>query len=238
MAAFGTFFAGELSRLERCCLRSFLRHGHRIALYAFESVGAVPDGVDVRDAASIVPRDKFFRSGHGPHKGTAAAFANLFRYAMILETGLIWVDTDVVCLKPDWPDLPLVAGFQDEVMVNNAVLGGSAVRPLLERAVEIATQVGTIGPWAYTGPHLLTALVHDMGHTRHVLPRDTFYPLSYRDAAPILLQPRPGVERIQWPEQALAVHLWNETLRLAGHDRHAPAPDHSLLKLILDDLGD
>ena len=238
MAAFGTFFAGELSHLERCCLRSFLRHGHQIALYCYDPVGVVPAGVEVRDAATILPRERFFRAGHGPHQGTAAAFANLFRYAMIPATGLIWVDTDVVCLKPDWPDRPLIAGFQDEVMVNNAVLGGSAAGPLFERAVAIATQVGTIGPWAYTGPHLLTALVHEMGHTRHVLPRDIFYPLSYRDAAPILLQPRPGVERITWPEQSLAVHLWNETLRLAGHDRDQPAPDHSVLKLILADLGD
>ncbi len=215
-----------------------MQHGHSIALYAFEPVGAVPHGVDVRDAATIVPRERFFRAGHGPHKGTAAAFANLFRYAMILKTGLIWVDTDVVCLKPDWPDWPLVAGFQDEVMVNNAVLCGSAAPPLLERAVEIATQVGAIGPWAYTGPHLLTALVHDMGYTRNVLPQDTFYPLSYRLAASALLSRYPNAERIEGPEQTLAVHLWNETLRLAGHERSAPAPDHSLLKLILAEFGD
>ncbi len=238
MGAFGTFFAGELSRLERCCLRSFVRHGHSITLYAFEPVGAVPNGVEVRDAATIVPRERFFQAGDGPHKGTAAAFANLFRYTMILETGLIWADTDVVCLKPDWPDWPFVAGFQDEVMVNNAVLGGSAAGPLLERAVAIAAHVGTIGPWAYTGPHLLTALVHDMGYTRDVLPQDTFYPLSYRVAASALLSPYPHAERIAWPDQTLAVHLWNETLRLAGHDRHRPPPENSLLKLILADLGD
>lgn len=238
MGEFGTFFAGELSRLERCCLRSFVRHGHAIALYAYDPVGAVPDGVELRDAARVLPRDRFFRSVHGPHKGSAAGFANLFRYAMILDTGLTWVDTDVVCLKPDWPERPLVAAFQDEVMVNNAVLGGSAAVPLLERAVAIATQVGTIGPWAYTGPHLLTALVHDMGLAREVLPQDTFYPLSYRLAAPALLSPYPEAERVEWPEATLAVHLWHETLRLAGHDRQAPPPDHSLLKLILADLGD
>ncbi|MFM7379463.1 MAG: hypothetical protein ACKO1O_15270 [Erythrobacter sp.] len=238
MGEFGTFFAGELSRLERCCLRSFVRHGHGIALYAYDPVGAVPDGVELRDAASVLPREAFFPAGNGPHEGTVAAFTDMFRYAMIIKTGLIWTDTDVVCLKPDWPDWPLAAAFQDAIIVNGAVLGGSAAGPLLERAAAIAGRVGTIGPWAYTGPHLLTALVHDMGLTRHVLPRETFYPFSYRDAASTLLTPRPGIERVQWPEPTVAVHLWNETLRLAGHDRETPPPDQSLLKLILADLGD
>lgn len=238
MAAFGTFFAGELGTIERCCLRSFVRHGHSIALYCYEAVGTVPPGVEVRDAAAILPRERFFLAADGPHGGTVTAFANLFRYAMIHKTGLIWTDADMVCLKPDWPDRPLIAGFQDEVLVNNAVLGGSAAGPMLERALEIAARVGAQGPFAYTGPHLLTPLVHDMGLTRQVLPRETFYPISYRYAAAMLLTPRPQIERVQWPEHTVAVHLWNETLRLAGHDRRAAPPDHSLLKLILADFAD
>ncbi len=236
MANFGTFFEGELTWMERGCLRSFLRHGHSMTLYSYTPLDDVPAGIIVADAASIVPHDLCFRTVGGPHHGTITAFSNLFRYAMIRKTGLIWADTDIVCLRPDWPDLPLLAGFQDAVTINCAVLGGDPALPLFAEAQAVSELVGPHGPFAYTGPYLLTALVLQMGHRQAMMRERVFYPIAYGDAVRFLLPPMPDARRIDWPAESLTVHLWNEMLRLSGWDKRAGPPQDSLLNLIFADL--
>ena len=238
LANFGTFFDGELTWMERGCLRSFLRHGHRVTLYSYKPVTGLPAGIVAADAATILPQTLCFRTIGGPHHGGVAAFSDLFRYAMIRATGLTWIDTDVVCLRRDWSKLPLIAAWQDAVTVNGAVLGGPRDAALFDRAFAVAARVGSHGPWAYTGPFLLTALVHQLGLTGQVQPERTFYPIAYGDAVRFLLAPMPDAKRIDWPQESLTVHLWNEMLRLSGWDKRGGPPEHSLLKLIFADLGE
>jgi len=40
------WIGGALSRLERVCLTSFLRAGHKVYLYTYDEVSNIPDGVD------------------------------------------------------------------------------------------------------------------------------------------------------------------------------------------------
>lgn len=238
MANFGTFFEGELTWMERGCLRSFLRHGHSMSLYSYTPIDDAPAGIACADAATIVPRTQFFQTVGGPHDGGVTAFSNLFRYAMIAKTGLTWVDTDIVCLRPDWPELPLLAGFQDAEIINCAVLGGDPALPLFKDAQAIAERVGAHGPFGYTGPYLLTALVQQMGHRAAMMPERVFYPIAYGDAVRFLLPPMPEAKRIDWPSESLTVHLWNEMLRLSGWNKREGPPEDSLLKLIFAELGE
>ena len=50
-------------------------------------------------------------------------FADGFRYRLLLEYGGLWVDTDVVCLRPFDFDHSEIYAWQDEQVINNAVLG-------------------------------------------------------------------------------------------------------------------
>ena len=93
------WFGGDLSPVEHLCLKSFIAHGHRFQLYAYEEVGNVPRGCELLDAATVVPRDQLFLYAHGDHAGTPAGFANLFRYTLLDRDGGWWVDTDVLCLR-------------------------------------------------------------------------------------------------------------------------------------------
>src|SRR5262245_44337282 len=90
----------RLSTLERLCMASFLAHGHEVHLYAYGAIEAVPPGTQLRDGREILPAANVFTYANGFGKGSPSAFANEFRYKLLLERGGVWSDTDVVCLKP------------------------------------------------------------------------------------------------------------------------------------------
>lgn len=75
-------------------------------------------------ASEILPRSALYRDETGGrHDGTVSQFTNYFRYVMIARTGLIWIDTDVICLKADWPQRDWLLAPQDRCFVNGAILG-------------------------------------------------------------------------------------------------------------------
>jgi glycosyltransferase involved in cell wall biosynthesis len=97
---------GPLTRLERLTLCSFVARGHEFHLWRYERVpDPLPRGVVVRDANEILPRERVFRKriadGElGLGEGSYAMFADLFRTKLLHELGGIWVDMDVLCLRP------------------------------------------------------------------------------------------------------------------------------------------
>lgn len=94
----GTLWIGpELGPVEQLCLSSMRANGHDVTLYAYEPGIRAPGGVKVADARSILPEDLIFRF----HKsGSPAVFADIFRIEMILRTGKVWLDTDILLLAP------------------------------------------------------------------------------------------------------------------------------------------
>jgi len=71
-----------------------------VRLFTYEAVEGIPAGVEHHDARDIMPADSVFTYAEGFGKGSPAAFANLFRYKLLLDHGGYWSDTDTVCLKP------------------------------------------------------------------------------------------------------------------------------------------
>src|SRR5262245_13716406 len=61
------WIGSRLGRVERACLRSFLRHGHAVRLYSYGPVEGVPEGVRLADAASILPREAIIRHEAGSY---------------------------------------------------------------------------------------------------------------------------------------------------------------------------
>jgi hypothetical protein len=111
-----SFWTGSpLSFFEQLCLKSFAALGHRTILYSYQSDLNLPDGVELRDAGTIMPNPEALLSKVG-----FAAFADIFRLNMIHQTGAVWVDCDVVAVKP-MPDLPYVVARAGR-WVGNAVL--------------------------------------------------------------------------------------------------------------------
>jgi glycosyltransferase involved in cell wall biosynthesis len=97
---------GSLSRLERLTLHTFVEHGHEFHLWRYEETpDPLPAGVVVRNARKILPRGAVFRkreddARQGLGAGSYATFSDLFRAKLLHDMGGIWVDLDVICLRP------------------------------------------------------------------------------------------------------------------------------------------
>jgi hypothetical protein len=78
-------------------LSSFVYYGHEVKLYVYDMDLAVPAGVIKADANTILKEKEVFT-----HFGKYAAFSDLFRYAMILKTGEMWIDTDMFCFSKNF----------------------------------------------------------------------------------------------------------------------------------------
>jgi hypothetical protein len=124
-----SFWHGPISWLERLSVNSFLRHGHRVEIYAYEPLDGLPSGAVLEDAARILARDQLtFYKG----KGTPGVFSDRFRLCLLQQGKGLYSDLDVYCVRP-FADLPEhVMGFENASSVNNAVLRIPAGSPLLE----------------------------------------------------------------------------------------------------------
>jgi len=239
----------QLSFLERACLRSALAHGHKVVLYCYAPPAGVPAGIELRDAAAILPESEIIRH----RSGSPALFANRFRYEL-LHRGLgIWIDSDVYFTAP----LPAlgdhIMGEQGDAVINTAVLKLPAHSPVLTalRALFTAQQVppwlplrarweaklrrlftGRIDlarlPWGSAGPNALTWLAATHGVADRALPPAIFYPMPWTQADWIFDPARP-LDSVLRPE-TIAVHLWNERLR--GRDFSAAPADSFAARLL------
>lgn len=99
------WIGNQLAPTELLTIRSFLNHGHRFHLWAYDNIETpLPEECILHNAAEIIPREEVFcyeysnQFGHG--KGSYAGFSDIFRYKLLYELGGWWTDMDVTCLKP------------------------------------------------------------------------------------------------------------------------------------------
>lgn len=121
----GLWIGTTLSKIELLTLSSFIDNGHDFYLWVYDKIETkIPDKVVLKDANTIIPREKIFRYkykdqfGHG--KGSLGGFSDIFRYKLLYEHGGWWVDMDVCCIKPFDFDAPFVFRIHhDLAMVGN-----------------------------------------------------------------------------------------------------------------------
>jgi hypothetical protein len=221
---------GELSKLERLAMASFVANGHTVHLYAYADLEGVPEGVEVIDARAILPEDRIFRYGPeaGPGEGSLANFANLFRYKLLWDKGGWWVDADVVCLRPFDFSAPYVFAFQDETSINCAVMrlpqGSALARSLYEEAMFRGTRT----KWGEIGPDLFSSKVTEFGLTEYALPPKAFYPIYHKLAVLLYIADNKEGALEASLRGSYAVHFWHELLRRVGKDKNAEFPPTSL----------
>lgn len=209
------WIGGALSFLEQLCLKSFVDAGQHIRLYHYDPIPNVPAGVELADAAEILPRTGFLRH---ERTGSPALHSDLFRYHMLARLDrTIWADTDAYCVRPfDTPNGHFYAWESDEGL-NGGVLGlprdsatlaalleftadefaippfyGAKYRAELEAKAAAGTPVHCSEmPWGVWGPHALTHFLKQTGEVKYALPQAALYPFSYADRRLML---RPGLD--------------------------------------------
>ena len=232
---FASFWhGGALTPLAYACLASFPAAGVALGLYSYDPRLETPAGVRLLDARQVCPDATLVPRYLADGKPSIAAFADMFRYRMIRETGRCWVDTDFLCLaRPTFAHAPYVFGRQadavSDLLVNNAVLRLPPGDPALAELVATAeAAAGVDGRWGALGPFLLTPVLQKHGLYDKALDPGVCYPIEPEQFWKLFL-PRCRAEVEARTSGASLVHLWSEAIRWSGYDASVCPPPGSFL---------
>jgi hypothetical protein len=242
-----TLWIGDsVGPVERACLRSVARQGHRIALYSYGQVAGIPDEVTVRDASEILPLETIT----APWCARADLYSDWFRYELLRRGLGTWVDADIYLLSPLDMENPYLFGSQSPELLNNAVFRIPTDSPMLpellepfekrttpkwmpwhiyvpKRARELITGEVDLTdiPWGTTSPVALTRLARTFGVAHLAQPQERFYPVPWQEARWIA-DPSISLEDVIG-EGTVAIHLWNYCI---SSFKNNPAPPGSFLE--------
>src|SRR4051812_26129074 len=202
-----TFWHGPLDPLRRLCLASQVAAGHKVTVYSFEPLACLPDGVGNAEAEAVLPHSFAERLRPSGADGawrdwTTLQFSDFFRMRLMSRGAGLWLDADVLLLKPVEidPGKPYFA-WESPHQLGNSVLFLPSGDPIVT-AFEALMQQDELTPdWlalrhrliftlrklrggshrladiriAIFGPAALTALARRGGELRYALPRKSFY---------------------------------------------------------------
>lgn len=202
-----TFWRGPLDLLRQTCLRSQLAAGHKVTVYSFEPLPGLPEGIHNADAEAILPYAFSERLRPPQPDGswrdwTTLQFSDFFRIRLMAEGAGVWLDADVLLLRPFQidpakpyyavergrqlgnsvvylpPDDPIVAEFEQligqEDLTPNWLSLSHRTTFALQRLRGGSRRLSDIRV-AVFGPAALTALARRHGRLQHALPKKSFY---------------------------------------------------------------
>ncbi|SHH91511.1 hypothetical protein [Marivita hallyeonensis] len=231
------WIGAPLTFLEQLCLQSFVDAGHRTKLYVYDTVGNVPDGVEIADANEILPATEFIVNAQS---GKAGPHSDKFRYHLLSKTDEIWVDTDAYCTKP-FPEVDYLFGNHFNTVIANGVLRLPKDSPTLAGLLEFTSHqypdlpedfpfvrktvraeyearrkagnpmhVSEL-PWEIWGPFAITHFAWRHDEAKHTTGKDVLYPISGGEISRVLQMPWRA--KISIPEETLSVHFYGSKIR-------------------------
>lgn len=224
------WISGELSRLARLSLASFLARGFTVTLWTYDRPALAGSGAVLRDAAEIAPS-----------AGDMAALSSLIRYKLLATQGGIWSDMDIVAMAahPHLPAGPFVASEKRRpfrhreasatgdrlTQVTNCFMANPVPRPgdLWHRAHDaVAALPADDRPWESTGPHLLSHLMLEAPDPAiAILPPEAVDPVAWWNVPAYFLEARD-------PPPSPFMHMYQSIWAKRGVDAEAPFPAGSL----------
>jgi hypothetical protein len=202
-----TFWHGPLDALRLTCLRSQVAAGHKVTVYSFEPIAGLPGRVGNAEAEAILPH-AFSEKLRPPQPDgswrdwTILQFSDFFRMRLMARGAGLWLDADVLLLKPVEidPAKPFFA-WERPRQLGNSVLYLPAGDPIVTAFASLIQQNELTPDWlalrhrltfalrrlrggsnrlsdirvAIFGPAALTALARRAGELHYALPRKSFY---------------------------------------------------------------
>ncbi len=202
-----TFWHGPLDALRLTCLRSQVAAGHKVTVYSFDPLAGLPDGVGNAEAEAILPhafseRLRPPQQDGGWRDWTVLQFSDFFRMRLMAESAGLWLDADVLLLRPveidqtrpyfAWerprqlgnsvlylpPGDPIVVAFANLIQQEELTPDWLAIRHRLTFALQRwrgeSNRLSDIRV-AIFGPAALTALARRASELHHALPKKSFY---------------------------------------------------------------
>ena len=233
---FATFWEGGFSPMEIACIASYRRHGYDIVIYSYTPLEGLPVGMSSEDASLIAPREamkKFIFAG----KPNLSHFSDYFRYLLFKKTDRIWVDADMLLLRPFDQALPqtlLAREWQPSIC--GAVMRIDRNDGHLDRLIS-ATEAaaGKELLWGETGPLLLTREFGKAALLNQAFGAERFYAIDHDDFWKVFL-PEYAAECRQRTAKSWGAHLWNNIVDALGYWKDVAPPKHSFLADSFEEL--
>jgi len=202
-----TFWHGPMDTLRQTCLRSQLAAGHKVTVYSFDTIPGLPAGVANADAEAILPHAFSERLRPPQPDGswrdwTTLQFSDFFRMKLMARNLGLWLDADVLLLKPVEidPAKPYFA-WERSRRLGNSVLYLPSDHPIVRAFENLMEQEELTPEWlslshrlsfaikrlsggsqrlsdlriAIFGPPALTILAKRSGDLQKALPKQSFY---------------------------------------------------------------
>lgn len=254
------WIGGSLSFLEELCLKSFVDAGQHCVLFTYEGVDNVPEGVEIRDAADIMPNPTIHRH---ERTNSPALFSDRFRYVMLDKMDdTIWVDTDAYCMRRFTTPNGHFHGYEKPDGVNGGVLGLPKDSETLGQLLEFTSDPYAIPewfpadmqldyarrrdagnpvhasemPWGVWGPRALTHFLTKTGEIRYSLPQAALYPVHYRDR---MKMTTPGADLSEFiTDETFSIHFYGRRMRARISQKFGGVPrPRSLIGRLLTKHG-
>ena len=226
----------KLSPMELLCIQSFIQNGHEFHLYVYNEIQNTPAEVVLMDANKFISETEIF----GDSRGVVASFSDWFRYQLLYDKGGWWVDMDAVCLK--YFDFEQEYCFSTEkphyphrhALLNNALIKSP---PKAEYLADILNYIHSIDHtdiiWGEFGPRLLRAVLKHYESDKYIIPPETFCPVHWDEINQLV---NTGLDLSDF-KNSYAIHLWNETWRVAHLDKDAKFHPDSLYEKLKNRYG-
>lgn len=218
MAEFGSLWVGRpLSKIEQTCLASFIANGHLFTLFVYDLNLEVPKGIVKKNANQIIDESEVFMvdNSYGP-------FADMFRYRMIQKTGLIWTDTDNICLKSRWSFPQYCYGLQGggHGIVANGILKAPSDSKLIKDLVEASSSFNKEEiKWGEIGPQLLTEKIKENNLENYIQRPRVFYPINYWEWEDLFIPERTS-HVVSVSSESYTIQIWHQMLNRIGYDKN------------------
>jgi mannosyltransferase OCH1-like enzyme len=189
----GFWYGNKLDELSLFCINSWVKHGYEFHLWSYTEY-KIP-GVIFKNAEDLLPSESYFTYDKGHSAGTPVAFSNYFRAVLLYEIGGLYVDLDMLCVKP-YRFVQDYVFCEQEHSAFSLSIGTSIIyvkernqpifkdwcESILEKRKE-SIRHGDLGP------DLFTSLVKKYSLHNYTLSKEYFNPVDWENSEEMFIRP-------------------------------------------------
>lgn len=230
------FWEGELTILEKSCIKSFINNGFEVNLWSYNCLHI--EGAKTCDAREIIEEDNLDKKVFDKNYNiTFASKSDFFRYKVIEHTRGWWFDCDCYCLKnqEEFKKLrdgkELVVGMECNTYTNGAVIYASndMAKEMIDSANKLKNEFGGSQEltWGFYGPAFITNFVKDKNLNDKIEGVDAFYAINFKDIQ-YFVEPNLCEEAKKIIQNSYCTHIW-KTILINNNIDYTKPKDGSLL---------